>query len=255
DHRVDGASISPAVHGSPVDTGVVRRTGPSHPRDELLHRCARRRRLAACCHRGSRRRDPHRTVEHCTAENGGSAVKLTVNGRERDVDPRPGQCLRTLLRETEHFEVKKGCDAGDCGACSVLLDGEPVHSCVVPAVRVEGREVTTVAGLGTPGDLHPVQQQFADAAGFQCGFCTAGMIVTAPTFPEEALDDLPKRLKGNLCRCTGYRSIEDALRSRPNVEQVDGPSCGRSQRAPAATRVVTGTEPYTLDTTVEGLLH
>ncbi|WP_064255878.1 molybdopterin-dependent oxidoreductase [Rhodococcus sp. D-6] len=182
-------------------------------------------------------------------------MKLTVNGRERDVDPRPGQCLRTLLRETEHFEVKKGCDAGDCGACSVLLDGEPVHSCVVPAVRVEGREVTTVAGLGTPDDLHPVQQQFADAAGFQCGFCTAGMIVTASTFTDEDLDDLPKRLKGNLCRCTGYRSIEDALRSRTNVEQVDGPSCGRSQRAPAATRVVTGTEPYTLDTTVEGLLH
>lgn len=182
-------------------------------------------------------------------------MRLTVNGHEVDVDPRPGQCLRTLLRETEHFEVKKGCDAGDCGACSVLLDGEPVHSCLVPAVRVEGREVTTVSGLGTPDDLHPVQQRFVDAAGFQCGFCTAGMIVTASTFTDDDLDDLPNRLKGNLCRCTGYRSIDDALHGRANVERVEGPSCGRPQRAPAATRVVTGTEPYTLDTTVEGLLH
>ncbi|UYP20015.1 molybdopterin-dependent oxidoreductase [Rhodococcus sp. Z13] len=182
-------------------------------------------------------------------------MRLTVNGHEVDVDHRPGQCLRTLLRETEHFEVKKGCDAGDCGACSVLLDGEPVHSCLVPAVRVEGREVTTVSGLGTPDDLHPVQQRFVDAAGFQCGFCTAGMIVTASTFTDDDLDDLPNRLKGNLCRCTGYRSIDDALHGRANVERVEGPSCGRAQRAPAAPRVVTGTEPYTLDTTVEGLLH
>ncbi|MEU5841896.1 molybdopterin cofactor-binding domain-containing protein [Rhodococcus sp. NPDC047139] len=182
-------------------------------------------------------------------------MKLTVNGREHNVEPHPGQCLRTLLRETDHFEVKKGCDAGDCGACSVLLDGEPVHSCLVPAARVDGHEVTTVTGLGTPDHLHPVQERFVDAAGFQCGFCTAGMIVTASTFAEEDLDDLPNRLKGNLCRCTGYRSIEDALRGRTNVEETDGPSCGRSQRAPAATRVVTGTEPYTLDTAVDGLLH
>lgn len=182
-------------------------------------------------------------------------MKLTVNGRELVADPRPGQCLRTLLRETEHFEVKKGCDSGDCGACSVLVDGEPLHSCLMPASRAEGSEVTTVTGLGTGDDLHPLQQRFMDAAGFQCGFCTAGMIVTASTFTGEDLDDLPNRLKGNLCRCTGYRAIEDALRGRTNVEEAQGPSCGKSQRAPAASRVVTGTEPYTLDATVEGLLH
>ncbi len=183
-------------------------------------------------------------------------MKFTVNGRELDTDPRPGQCLRTLLRESTHFEVKKGCDAGDCGACSVLVDGEPVHSCIYPAVRAGGHQVTTVAGLGTPDNLHPMQQKFVDAAGFQCGFCTAGMIVTASTFTEDDLDDLPNRLKGNLCRCTGYRSIDDALRGDRNAEQVtEGASCGRSQRAPAATRVVTGVERYTLDTQVEGLLH
>ncbi|WP_241385278.1 molybdopterin-dependent oxidoreductase [Rhodococcus sp. CH91] len=182
-------------------------------------------------------------------------MKLVVNGSELDTEPRPGQCLRTLLREHEHFEVKKGCDAGDCGACSVLLDGEPVHSCVVPAVRAAGRQVTTVAGFGTPSDLHPLQRRFVDAAGFQCGFCTAGMIVTASTFTDDDLDELPNRLKGNLCRCTGYRSIEDAVHGRVNVSDAHGPSCGHSQRAPAATRVVTGTEPYTLDTSIDGLLH
>lgn len=183
-------------------------------------------------------------------------MRFTVNGRELDADPRPGQCLRTLLREHAHFEVKKGCDAGDCGACSVLVDGEAVHSCVFPAVRAEGHAVTTVAGLGTGDDLHPLQQRFVDAAGFQCGFCTAGMIVTAATLTDDDLTDLPNRLKGNLCRCTGYRSVDDALRGVTNVEApAPGPSCGRSLRAPAAARVVTGAEPYTFDTTVAGALH
>ncbi|WP_138999766.1 molybdopterin-dependent oxidoreductase [Rhodococcus zopfii] len=183
-------------------------------------------------------------------------MKFTVNGREIDTPARPGQCLRTLLRENAHFEVKKGCDAGDCGACSVLVDGEAVHSCLYPAQRADGRVVTTVSGLGTPGNLHPVQRKFVDAAGFQCGFCTAGMIVTASTFTDDDLDDLPNRLKGNLCRCTGYRSIDDALHGVTNVERPGAaPSCGRSQPAPAGGRVVTGTEEYTFDTVVEGALH
>ena len=141
-------------------------------------------------------------------------MKLSVNGNTEDVAVRPGQCLRTLLREHGHFEVKKGCDAGDCGACSVLVDGEPTHSCVYPAYRAEGRAVTTVAGLGTPDDLHPLQQQFLDAAGFQCGFCTAGMIVTASTFSDEQRGDLKQNLKGNLCRCSGYRGITTPWRAQ-----------------------------------------
>ncbi|MDJ0428654.1 molybdopterin-dependent oxidoreductase [Rhodococcus fascians] len=181
---------------------------------------------------------------------------VDINGVPTEVAARPGQCLRTLLREHDRFEVKKGCDAGDCGACTVLVDGEPVHSCVFPAYRAADRSVTTVAGLGTPEDLHPMQRRFVEAAGFQCGFCTAGMVVTASTLTADDRDELPSRLKGNLCRCTGYRAISDAVCGVVNTEKVaDGPACGRSLEAPASTRVVTGTEPYTLDHSPPGLLH
>ncbi|UFS61015.1 molybdopterin-dependent oxidoreductase [Subtercola endophyticus] len=144
-------------------------------------------------------------------------MTFRVNGLPLEKTPRPGQVLRTFLRDNEHFEVKKGCDTGDCGACSVLVDGTPVHSCVFPAYRADGREVTTVAGLGTPDDLSPVQQHFVNAAGFQCGFCTAGMVVTASTLEGHDVDDLPRMFKGNLCRCTGYRAIHDALAGVANV--------------------------------------
>ena len=98
---------------------------------------------------------------------------ITVDGRAHDLDPRPGQCLRTLLRESGVHAVKKGCDTGDCGACSVLVDGVPTHSCVLPAHRAEGADVRTAAGV--PDE---VPAAFARAAGFQCGFCTAGMVTT-----------------------------------------------------------------------------
>ncbi|MCZ8379224.1 molybdopterin-dependent oxidoreductase [Mycobacterium sp. CPCC 205372] len=183
-------------------------------------------------------------------------MKFDVNGDPMDADPRPGQCLRTLLREHGRVEVKKGCDAGDCGACTVLLDGAPVHSCVVPAFRAAGRRVTTVAGLGTTADLHPVQRRFVEAAGFQCGFCTAGMVTTAAALTEDQLADLPQHLKGNLCRCTGYRAITDALAGRVNTDKSAGHGdAGRSIGAPAAVGVVTGTERYTMDVTPAGLLH
>ena len=180
-------------------------------------------------------------------------MSIHVNGDATQGVPRPGQCLRSYLRDHGHFEVKKGCDSGDCGACSVLVDGEAVHSCVFPAFRADGRDVTTVAGLGTPTDLHPLQRRFVEAGGFQCGFCTAGMITTASSLSEQQLADLPQALKGNLCRCTGYRAITDGLEGKVNIEKSGG--VGRSIAAPAALAVVTGTEQYTMDFTVAGLLH
>jgi CO/xanthine dehydrogenase Mo-binding subunit/aerobic-type carbon monoxide dehydrogenase small subunit (CoxS/CutS family) len=195
-------------------------------------------------------------------------MKFEVDGKTVHADPRPGQCLRSLLRERGHLAVKKGCDAGDCGACSVQLDGIPVHSCVIPAYRAADRAITTASGVGTTDDPHPVQQQFVDAAGFQCGFCTAGMVVTAAglgcgsrtTTPNAS--DLPELMKGNLCRCTGYRAIAEALTGATSLVEASATSeTGRAEAgiesalgqvgagvgAPAGLRVVTGTEPFTFD--------
>ncbi|MEV0331348.1 molybdopterin cofactor-binding domain-containing protein [Nocardia sp. NPDC050717] len=154
-------------------------------------------------------------------------MRLVVDGRAVEVTARPGQCLRTLLREAGELAVKKGCDSGDCGACSVLLDGAPVHSCLIPAHRADGHAVTTAAGLGDADGPNPVQRGFLEHAGFQCGFCTAGMVVTTSGLVAartaeggdgrraQAVADgeLAELLKGNLCRCTGYRAITDSCAS------------------------------------------
>ena len=183
-------------------------------------------------------------------------MNCTINGVPVSAQPRPGQCLRTLLREFGWFGVKKGCDAGDCGACTVHLDGRPVHSCLVPAMRIVGREVTTIEGLAGRDGLHPMQQAFLDAQGYQCGFCTAGMVMTAACLDQAQRNDLPAALKGNLCRCTGYRAIADAIGGVCHVESVaPGAAVGRNLAAPAGPDIVTGQVRYTMDVAIDGLLH
>jgi putative selenate reductase molybdopterin-binding subunit len=184
-------------------------------------------------------------------------MRLRVNDKEFSADPAPGECLRVFLRDLGWYGVKKGCDGGDCGACTVWVDKQPVHSCLYPAFRAEGREITTIEGLARDGKLHSMQQAFVDAQAFQCGYCTAGMIMTGAALSDEQKADLPHAMKGNLCRCTGYASIRDAFAGVKNVTRDDaGKSSGVSVPNPFAEAIVTGHARYTSDVPpMAGMLH
>jgi carbon-monoxide dehydrogenase small subunit len=144
-------------------------------------------------------------------------VKVTVNGREREREVEPRLLLSDFLRhELDLTGTHVGCEHGVCGACTVLLDGEPVRSCLLLAVQADGHELTTVEGLADGDELHPLQQAFRDAHGLQCGFCTAGILLTLVPFldahPDPDEETIRHALSGNICRCTGYQHIVDAVK-------------------------------------------
>jgi aerobic carbon-monoxide dehydrogenase small subunit len=137
-------------------------------------------------------------------------MRFTLNGRPADVAAHPAARLLDVLREECRLTgTKEGCGEGECGACTVLVDGAPVCACIVPFAQVEGADVLTIEGLG---DSHPLQHLFMNEVGAQCGICTPGMILAALTLPDGAtLDDVKTALAGNLCRCTGYHAIYRAV--------------------------------------------
>lgn len=143
-------------------------------------------------------------------------IRLTVNGRERELAVESRRLLAEVLRDDLGLTgTKRGCETNACGACTALLDGQSVHTCSVLAVDADGRQVTTIEGLGDRGHLHPVQRAFLDHLGYQCGFCTPGMVVAAVALlsqtPHPTADEVRRGLTGNLCRCTGYVKIVESV--------------------------------------------
>lgn len=144
-------------------------------------------------------------------------LNTKVNGEEREFEVEPGDLLMDVLRREGYTEVKNGCSEGDCGACTTLIDGVPQNSCITFAMHAEGREVTTVKGIGTIDNPHPLQVAFTMKGGSQCGFCTPGLIVSAYALLQKKKNptdaEIKHSLDGNICRCTGYVKILDAVRS------------------------------------------
>jgi len=149
-------------------------------------------------------------------------ITLSVNGREYEMAVEPNRTLTQVLREDLGLlGTKEGCGVGDCGACTVIMDGVPVNSCLVLAVQAGGSRITTIEGVADGDRLHPVQQAFVDFGAIQCGFCTPGMVLTAKDLLEKNPDptehQIREGLSGNLCRCTGYQKIVEAVQEASKV--------------------------------------
>jgi len=146
-------------------------------------------------------------------------IQFTLNGDSVSANVLPARPVTELLRETFGLTgTKTGCGEGECGACTILVDGEAMNSCLMPAALLDGREVLTIEGLEVPdGSLHPVLRAFVDAGAVQCGFCTPGMIMRTVAFlreqPRPTDEQVARSIEGNLCRCTGYVKIQDAIRA------------------------------------------
>jgi carbon-monoxide dehydrogenase small subunit len=145
-------------------------------------------------------------------------IELIVNGELKKAEVSAKETLLQVLREKlNHTEVKEGCGKGDCGACAVLLNGKAVNACLTLALQANKQKVTTIKGIGTPEKPHSLQVSFVKHGAIQCGFCTAGMIITAKAFldknPHPMREEIKEAISGNLCRCTGYKKIIDAIAS------------------------------------------
>ena len=143
-------------------------------------------------------------------------IELKVNGETYETAVEPRRTLLEVLRDNLGLTgAKKACDTGDCGACTVIMDGKPVVSCLVLAVEAQGKDILTIEGLASDGHLHPVQEAFIEHGAFQCGFCTSGMILSAKALLDEnhepTEEDVREAIAGNLCRCTGYIKVFDAV--------------------------------------------
>jgi carbon-monoxide dehydrogenase small subunit len=143
-------------------------------------------------------------------------ITLKVNGIRYTVDVKPQRTLVEVLRETLGLMgTKKSCNEGECGACTLLMDGKPVVSCLVLAIDAQGKEILTIEGLSQGENLHPIQEAFLKHGGIQCGFCTPGMVMSAKAFldehPKPTETEVRKAISGNLCRCTGYQQIVDSI--------------------------------------------
>ena len=143
-------------------------------------------------------------------------IELSVNSESHELAVEPQRTLLEVLREDLGLTgTKEACGTGECGACTVLIDGSPILSCLTLAIEAQGKEITTIEGLAKGGDLHPLQKAFIQYGAIQCGFCTSGMILNAKSImdenPKPSRDEILKGLEGNLCRCTGYNKIVEAI--------------------------------------------
>jgi aerobic carbon-monoxide dehydrogenase small subunit len=148
-------------------------------------------------------------------------IHLTINDQHYEVAVEPNQTLVDLLRyQLGLTGTKKGCEMGDCGSCTVIMDGKAVNSCLVLALQADGRNIQTIEGLENGEGLHPVQEAFVEKGAIQCGFCSSGMILSAKTLldqkPNPSETEIRRALSGNLCRCTGYQKIIEAVKSVPH---------------------------------------
>jgi carbon-monoxide dehydrogenase small subunit len=155
-----------------------------------------------------------------------STVHLTVNGEPRSLDVPPMKRLLDVLREDLHLSgTKEGCGEGECGACAVLLNGELVNSCLIPALQANGTALCTIEGVAQEGTLHPIQQCFLERGGAQCGICTPGMILAThhllERHPSPTLEQIQEGLAGNLCRCTGYMRIFQAVQKAAESMEIN----------------------------------